>query len=189
MHCVTQESLVMTTAALAEVGVTAGDRIEHAAVVPDELLGALRALGVTVVTQPDFLRTRGDAYLREVAPQDRDLLYRWGGLTRAGIPVVGSSDAPFGNADPWQVMRSARDRRTMAGEVVRANEAVPTSVALASYLTPPHLPPGPTLRLTVGAPADLCLLSIGRDEALDDPHRRHVAATLVAGAIRYWRSS
>ncbi len=51
VHCVTAAQLVVTMAALRAAGVRAGDRIEHAAVVPDECLADLAALGVVVATQ------------------------------------------------------------------------------------------------------------------------------------------
>ncbi|MCD4532996.1 hypothetical protein LRP67_02730 [Nocardioides sp. cx-169] len=65
---VTRESLVLTLAVLGEVGAAPGDRIEHGAVVPTDLHESMRELALRVVTQPDFLRTRGTTYLRDVAP-------------------------------------------------------------------------------------------------------------------------
>jgi len=66
VHCVTRESLILTVAALREIGSVRGDRIEHGAITPPELDEELAALGLCVVTQSDFIRTRGDLYLREV---------------------------------------------------------------------------------------------------------------------------
>ena len=40
--------------------------MEHGAVVPPELFADLAALGVVVVTQPSFVRERGDQYLTDV---------------------------------------------------------------------------------------------------------------------------
>jgi predicted amidohydrolase YtcJ len=181
VHCVSRESLVLTLAALAELGSVSGDRIEHAAVTPPELEPALRELGVAVVSQPDFLRTRGDAYLSDVDPDDRPWLYRWAGLARAGVSVCASSDAPYGSADPWQVVRSATERRTLAGSTIGVDERVDAATALASYLSPADDPGGPPRRVAVGAPADLCLLGVPRDEALHAPNRDLVALTLVGG--------
>ena len=59
-HCVPRADLVFALAALRVAGSMKGDRIEHAAVVPPELMEALRALALTVVTQPHFIAERGD---------------------------------------------------------------------------------------------------------------------------------
>ncbi|TAJ53045.1 MAG: hydrolase, partial [Nevskiaceae bacterium] len=66
-HCVSRTDLVFALGALREAGVREGDRIEHASVLPPELLEEVAALRLTVVTQPHFIAERGDAYLREVA--------------------------------------------------------------------------------------------------------------------------
>lgn len=183
VHCVTRESLVLTLAVLTAVGPRPGDRIEHGSVVPPELDDTLRELGVTIVSQPDFLRTRGTDYLRDVDPDDRPHLYRWASLVRAGVPVAPSSDAPFGDADPWQVLRSARDRRTDAGVLIGARDRVPVEEALAGFLAASDTPGGPSRRVEPGAPADLCILHVPLGEALIHPHPDLVRATIAAGRL------
>ncbi len=178
VHCVTVESLVLTLAVLDEVGVVVGDRIEHAAVLPAALLPDVRRLGLRVVVQPDFLRTRGAEYLAEVDPRDLPDLCPNRRLIEAGIPTACSSDAPFGSLDPWQVITTASTRRTDGGEVVGPSEVVSTARALAGYLSPAHHPGGPSRRVELGAPADLLLLHVGGAEALASPHRDLVHATV-----------
>src|SRR5690606_8927807 len=99
-HCVTLPQLVLWLAALDQAGPAPGDRVEHGAVVPDDLLDDLGRLGVTVVTQPGFVAVRGDQYLDRVEPADRPWLYRVAGLLAAGVPVLFGSDSPYGPADP-----------------------------------------------------------------------------------------
>src|SRR3546814_15492965 len=84
--------------ALADVGVLAGYRIEHAGIAPPELVATMAELGVLVVTQPNFIAERGDAYLRDVAASAQPWLYRPRGLPAAGVALAGSSRAPFGRA-------------------------------------------------------------------------------------------
>jgi predicted amidohydrolase YtcJ len=60
VHCVTREALVLLLAALDEAGHRPGDRIEHAALVPRELIGELARRGLRIVTQPGFLAHRDD---------------------------------------------------------------------------------------------------------------------------------
>ena len=79
----------------------AGDRIEHAAVTPGDVVADLARLGVTVVTQPNFVAERGDHYLADVPAVEHDQLWRVASLLSASIPVALSTDMPFGGDDPW----------------------------------------------------------------------------------------
>ncbi len=74
----TSAQLVVTIAALRAAGSHPLDRIEHAAVVPDDNLADLADLAVTVVTQPNFVAERGDQYLAEVPAAEHAQLWRVG---------------------------------------------------------------------------------------------------------------
>lgn len=158
VHCVSLEALALTLSALVKAGPLAGDRLEHAAVAPPALIADAARLGLTIVTQPDFLRTRGDRYLAEVDTDEQPWLYPYASAIHAGIPVAASSDAPFGELDPWAVMRSARDRLTASGTVIAATERVGVPGALLGYWSCPEDPGGRPRRIAAGEPADLCLL-------------------------------
>jgi predicted amidohydrolase YtcJ len=133
VHCVTRVELVLACAALRDAGARAGDRIEHAAVAPPEVADLLARLGVTVVTQPNFIRERGDQYLADVEPADVPWLYRCKGLLDAGVAVGGGTDAPYGDADPWLAMQAAVDRTTLNGVVLGSKERVTPERALALF--------------------------------------------------------
>src|SRR5699024_11148520 len=111
VHCVTPVQLVLALSA----GLDARDRIEHASLVPDELIPLLVAAGPTVVTQPGLVHTRGDRYLRDVPADEHDALYRLASLQRAGIRVAASSDAPYGSPGPWLSIHAAVRRQTAGG--------------------------------------------------------------------------
>lgn len=181
IHCVTAEALALTLAVLRDAGAFPGDRVEHAAVVPDAAIGEMARLGVAVITQPSFLRLRGESYLSEVPPGDHDLLYPYASLLRHGVRVAPSSDAPYGDLDPWRTMRDAMTRTTSRGNVVGARERVPASVALAGYLSEPHDPGGRARQVLPGAPADLVLLHAPLADVLQEPSNEHVRAVLVHG--------
>jgi predicted amidohydrolase YtcJ len=185
VHCVTRAALVLALVAWAEVGSAPGDRIEHGAVIPLELFEQIAALGLTVVTQPGFVHERGDRYLAEVEPDDRPHLYRCGSLLTAGIAVAGSTDAPFGPADPWLAMRTAIDRTTVGGQPLGRGEAVTPRVALARFLAPLATPGGPARSVRVGAPGDLVLLDRSLDAALAEPSASHVRATWIGGMVMH----
>lgn len=175
VHCVTREGLLLTLAALADAGPAPGDRIEHAAVVPPDVVPSLRDLGVLVVTQPGFIAARGDAYLTDADPDDLEHLYPYASLLRAGVRVHPSSDAPYGPLDPWCVLRAAADRLTPNGVVLGGDERVPVATALRGMLSADAVRPG--------ARADLCLLRAGRAELLRDPRAELVRLTVHGGVV------
>jgi predicted amidohydrolase YtcJ len=160
VHCVTREALVLLLAVLRDVGCVPGDRIEHAGIVPPEVLADLAALGARVVTQPGFLADRGDDFLRDLPPGDHADLYRCGTLLAAGVRVALSSDAPYGPLDPWTVMATAVSRQTASGQVAGAGERIAPEAALNAYLGSPGDPGGPPRRVRLGAPADLVVLHV-----------------------------
>jgi len=182
VHCVTRVQLVLALVALGEAGTRPGDRIEHAAVVPPELRLGLRRLGLTVVTQPNFVAERGDTYRAEVDPEDLPWLWPCRSLQADGIAVAAGTDAPFGRADPWAAMRAAVDRRTPDGDVLGAAERVTPEAALRLFLGSPARP-GEARRVRTGAPADLCLLDGSLTDVLGRLDADLVAATVIDGAV------
>jgi predicted amidohydrolase YtcJ len=158
VHAVTELSLVYTLSALERVGTHPGDRIEHASVVPPALLPVLAERGVTVVTQPNFVRERGDAYRQDIPVEEHGWLYRGQSFLQHDIPLAAGTDAPFGEADPWAAMQAAMDRRTAAGTALGPDEALTPECAIRLFLGHADAPAQPR-RLAAGAPADVCLLS------------------------------
>ena len=183
VHCVTRTELVLALAAWDEVGVAPGDRVEHAAVVPLELIAGLAERRLTVVTQPSFVASRGDEYLAEVDPDDLPHLWRCGSLLAAGVAVGASSDAPFGDADPWRAIAAAAERTTPSGAELGADERITARRALEMYLTAPDDPGGTPRRIEVGAAGDLCLLATPLGEALRAPADALVRLTVRRGRL------
>lgn len=187
VHCVTAAELALTLAAFEAAGAWPGDRIEHGGVIPAEAIPQLKALGLTVVTQPAFIRERGDRYAAEVPPEEHADLYRCASLQRAGVPVAASSDAPYASPDPWRGIAAAADRRSRGGRTLGPAERVSPEAALALYLGRGVDPGGPARRVAVDADADLCLLTAPLREALQAPAAERVRATLVDGRITFQR--
>ncbi len=182
-HCVTRTELVFALAALREAGVLRGDRIEHAAIAPPELIEAIAALDLIVVTQPNFIAERGDAYLRDVAADDLPWLYRLRGFVDAGVPLALSTDAPFGEPNPWAAMHAAVTRRTPSGAAIAIAEALSANAALEMFLPALHEPAAGPRVLVAGADAALCLLDRGLAAALSDLSAVSVRMTVIAGRI------
>ncbi|MES5817723.1 amidohydrolase family protein [Streptomyces sp. RG80] len=185
VHCVTRVALALTLAALDGAGGMRGDRVEHCAVADTSLARELAVRGVRVVTQPTLVTRRGDDYWGRVDPEDRADLWPYGGLVRAGVQVAASSDAPYGDPDPWACLRAAAERLTPSGRVLGPGERVPADVVLSGLLSPLHDPGGLPRRVEPGRPADLVLLDRPLGEALSAPDAGHVRATLIAGRVVY----
>jgi predicted amidohydrolase YtcJ len=179
IHCVTRVEAVLACAALRDAGVRTGDRIEHGAVAPPEIAALMAELRVTVVTQPGFVRERGDAYLIDVEPADVPWLYRCKGLLDAGVAVGGGTDAPYADADPWLAIRAAVDRKTLAGKELWTDERVTPERALALFTSSPEEPGGEPRAVAVGSTADLCLLDRPWKRA-----RNELSSAMVRMAVR-----
>ena len=180
LHCVTHAQLVVALAALRAAGVRPGDRIEHAAVVPDDMISQLVDVGVTVVTQPNFVAERGEHYLRDVPADDHAALWRVASLLGAGIPLAASTDAPFGGMDPWAAMRAAVHRVTDGGHVLGPDERISAQQALRLFFGYPDRPSVPRT-VEVGQPGDLMVLA--STAALESLASDMVATTVVGGRV------
>jgi predicted amidohydrolase YtcJ len=174
-HCATLGELLFYLEALRQSGsARTGDRIEHGSVIPESLIGDIAAAELTVVTQPNFIHDRGDRYRSQIDPSELDDLYRIGSLVRRGVRVLGGSDSPYGDINPWIALRAALDRRTRNGAIIGAGEAVDRRSALALYQ---HSP------LAIGAPADLILY----DWPEATGSLGEVSLTLIGGDIVWQR--
>ncbi len=183
VHAASRVSVVLAAAALAEAGAGPDDRIEHASVVPPEMLGALAHLGVTVVTQPHFIREHGDRYRATVEPADQPWLYRGRAFLDAGIPLAAGSDAPVGEHDPWAAMAAAVERRTAGGHVIGPDERLTPEQALRLFTGHPTRPGGPRREIRPGEPADLCLLDRAWVAARRGLAEVRVRATIAGGRV------
>jgi predicted amidohydrolase YtcJ len=186
VHCVTAAQLVVTLSALQAAGVHPQDRIEHAAVVPLGTIADLKALGVTVVTQPNFIAERGDQYLTDVPATEHRELWRLASLRNAGVKVALSTDLPFGDGDPWATMRAAVHRTTSSGAVLGPDECVSAREALAMFFGKSG-DPTQARAIQPGHPGDLCVLAAPTRELFDELDSQMVTTTVVAGKVIFER--
>ncbi len=183
VHCVTPAELVLTLSVLRAVGPHPGDRIEHASLVPVDVVPLLREVGVRVVTQPGFIHERGDQYLDAVAQTEHGDLYRCQTLLAHHIPLAGSTDAPYGDPDPWAAMRAAVARRSRAGVMLGADERLNPEQALALFTSAAGDPGGACRRIAEGEVADLCLLRCSWNQAREILCSSNVRATILSGEL------
>ncbi|MAI81069.1 MAG: hydrolase [Deltaproteobacteria bacterium] len=180
-HCVTRTELVIALNALERAGATAWDRIEHASITPPDLLDWLARLPIAVVTQPNFIFERGDAYTVSVESRDQPWLYRCAGFLHAGVPLAGGTDAPFGEPNPWAAMQAAVERRSASGTLLSLEEALSPEAALRLFQSPLGSPGRKSNSIQVGQPADLLLLKVPWSRARDRLDAADLQATWVDG--------
>jgi predicted amidohydrolase YtcJ len=189
LHAVTEAELVVALAALRgarPAGISGPDRIEHAALVPDDLVADIRAARVTVVGNPGFLRERGDVYAREHPKDQHAWLYRVASLRRAGIAYAAGSDAPVGAPVPAHLFDSLVGRLTESGAVLGPSEALRPVAALTALTAFPARAGGwrDLGVLRPGAFADIAVV----DRGFLTPSRASYQARLtIAGGRLVWR--
>lgn len=181
IHCVTRTQLLFALAAWQEAGSAEFDRIEHGSICPPEAVEIIARLGLTVVTQPNFVAERGDSYLRDVDTADQPWLYRCRGFDEAGIALGAGSDAPYGSADLWAAMRAAVDRRTSNRVLLGEAEALTPQRAVELFLTTGEQPGAAPRAITVGAAADLCLLAKPWQRVQSELDSRLVSGVWIGG--------
>ncbi len=111
VHAIGDRAVDEVLGALSALGprAPARPRIEHASLVPPDRFGPLRSLGATLVVQPGFVWS--DGWLADrLGPERVRWAYPFGSLDRAGVPLAGSTDAPYDPPDPWRGLQSAVER-------------------------------------------------------------------------------
>ena len=186
VHCVTEVELVYTLSAFRSASTLTGDRIEHASVIPPALLAQLYELRLTVITQPNFVHERGDAYLKDIPMNEHAFLYRTNSLMRAGVPTAFGTDLPFGHPDPWAAMDAAIKRTTLSGNQLNEAECITPESALNGFLGE-LASPSSIRNIKPGAPADYCLLDVPWKVLRNDLSNHHVTMTVRDGELIYSR--
>lgn len=137
-------------------------RIEHAALTPPGVLGPLLEVRPTLVVQPGFVWS--DSWLsNRLGPARRRWAYVFRTLVERGLPVAGSSDAPYDPVDPWRGIAAATARRDARGGSANPDprEALSPEEALGLYTAHAAASVGlaPCGRLEPDAPADMVVLT------------------------------
>lgn len=156
VHVPDLETLAFALEALGSLAVRPYVRLEHVGLCPPSLIPEVRHIADAVVTQPGFLRWRGDRYRDRVDPLAWPWLYPAAALLDAGITVAASSDAPIAPVDPLASLKALVARATRSGTVLGHPTPVPPLRLLALVTAEAAAVAGlGGGRLVPGAPADL----------------------------------
>ncbi|MBN2401455.1 MAG: amidohydrolase [Spirochaetes bacterium] len=162
-------------------------RIEHCSVCPPDTVKRIRALGITVVTQPSFVYYSGDRYLGTVPRNQLKYLYPTGTLMRNGIRIAGSSDFPIADPNPIMGIYAAVTRNTAGGRTVLAEERIEPAEALKMYTlnaAEAMFEEKGRGSITPGKAADFAILSDDPTKASADKIQSiTVEMTIIAGEI------
>jgi hypothetical protein len=110
-------------------------RIEHVAIVNDEIVATMRSLGVVAVPFAQYASAHGDKLRAFYEPERIERMFAHRTLLDAGVPVAGSSDFPCGPYEPLYAMRSLVTRSDRTGAAFGASQRISAERALSLYTT------------------------------------------------------
>jgi predicted amidohydrolase YtcJ len=157
-------------------------RIEHASLIPPEVIPRIARLGLCVSTQPLFLHSEKTWLARRLGPERSRHVYPLRALVDAGVVVGGASDAPVESTDVLHAIECCVTREGFEpAQSLRPLEALRLFTRDAARL---QFEEGEKGTLAPGKRADLAVLS--DDPLAVDPDRIHeirVLRTVAAGRV------
>jgi hypothetical protein len=137
-------------------------RVEHASLLPPDLLARMAERRIVAVVQPQFVRS--DAWTPERLGAERARhAYPFRSMLRAGVPLALSSDCPVESLDAFACLDAAVNRHPWSpDETLTPEEAIRAYTSGGAYAAHADDRVG---SLEVGKLADFVILS-------DDPRRR-----------------
>ena len=196
IHAVEEEAVMAAADTLLRAQKTAPradarHRIEHCSECPPAVIDKIKDRGIIVVTQPSFIYHAGERYLSLVKDTLLPHLYPLDSLSRSGILLAASSDAPVTDPDPLLGIYSAVTRRTMGGPALVPSQGLSAHAAFrmhtlnAAYAA---FDDEATGSIAVGKAADLVLLDGDPREVDPEAIREiHVEMTVIGGEVVWQR--
>lgn len=108
-------------------------RIEHCAIVNDELLQRIKKNNIIPVPQPIFLYEFGDGYVKNYGKERTDRMFTCKSFIDMGILAPGSSDCPITFSNPLMGIHLAVNRITQSGQPISQNEKISKEEALRMF--------------------------------------------------------
>jgi predicted amidohydrolase YtcJ len=108
-------------------------RIEHCAMVNEELLSKVKRFGIVPISNPVFLYEFGDGYVENYGEESANRMFTCKSFIDRGIIAAGASDCPITCSDPLMGMHLAVNRETKSGRVINPEERVTPMEALRMF--------------------------------------------------------
>ncbi|SDK43527.1 amidohydrolase [Sediminibacillus albus] len=110
------------------------DRIIHAQIVNEELLGLLEQLDVVLDIQPTFVASDFPWIIDRIGEKRLKYAYAWKSFLNRQIPCAAGSDAPIESVDPLLGIEAAISRKSTAnGETYQDHERLSMYEAISLY--------------------------------------------------------
>jgi len=158
-------------------------RLEHLETLPDDLVAAIGASGVTASMQPVHLaavKPEGN-WSERLGPERAARAFRMRDLVDAGAVLALGSDWPVANADPRLGLAAARERDVLPEQALTAQEALAGYTLAAAHAVGEEAVAG---RIRVGMRADLTGLAADPvDAPASDLPDNPVWLTVVGGRV------
>lgn len=158
-------------------------RLEHAEVLPADLLDDIAELGLVVSAQPMFEAVWGGAgemYESRLGPERAGWTNPYRALADRGIGIAFGSDANVSAIDPWAIVHAAEHRRRDEHAVSRL-EAVSMSTLGGRFAARQERYVGV---VRAGMRADLAVYE-GDPYAAEDPRGKRCILTIVQGRVAH----
>ena len=108
-------------------------RIEHCAMINDELLDRIKRLNIVPICNPIFLYEFGDGYITNYGKERAYKMFTAKSFLDRGIIAAGASDCPITFSDPLMGIHLAVNRETQGGNVINPDERISPMDALRMF--------------------------------------------------------
>ena len=164
-------------------------RLEHCTVVNPAILKRIRKNRLLVTPFGSYIYFHGEKMTPHYGPERVARMFAHRSFLDCGIQVSGASDSPCGPYEPLLAIQSCVTRKSFAGEVLGANQAITATEAIFLYtMASAYASFEENIKgsITPGKLGDLVVLRedprrVNPDEIKDIP----VEMTVVGGEIRY----
>ena len=164
-------------------------RLEHCTVVNPAILKRIRKNRLLVTPFGSYIYFHGEKMTPHYGPERVAQMFAHRSFLDCGIQVSGASDSPCGPYEPLLAIQSCVTRKSFAGEVLGANQAITVPEAIFLYtMASAYASFEENIKgsITPGKLGDLVVLGedlrrVDPDEIKDIP----VEMTVVGGEIRY----
>ncbi len=108
-------------------------RIEHCAMINDDLVERIQRLGIVPILNPIFLYEFGDGYMVNYGKERAYRMFSAKCFLDKGVIAAGSSDCPITFSNPILNMHLACNRETQTGQVINSGERIGVMDALRMF--------------------------------------------------------